>query len=215
LLLIKTPIPFLLLGLAGVLLALQRLWHRDAGYHVLLLCGAATPYLVASMAHINMGLRHVLSVYPFLALLGASAVLVAWKKGPAFRALVTGLLAWQIIACLVAWPDYLAYFNETAASHADYFVVDSDVDWGQDGKRLSQQLNRLQADHVWIAFFGSEDLHRLPMPSWQVLPPGRPETGWIAVSELLLKRDPEDYSWLAPYKPVAMAGKSIRIYRLP
>jgi len=157
----------------------------------------------------------VLSVYPFLAMLGASAVLAMWKNGFALRALVAALLAWQVIACLVAWPDFLAYFNEVAAPHADYFVVDSDLDWGQDGKRLAQVLNRLHADHVWIAFNGTEDLTRLPLPSWQVLPPGQPETGWIAVSELPLKRDPEDYLWLAPHKPVAMAGKSIRIYHLP
>jgi len=215
LLLIKTPIPLLILGLAGVLLALERLWRRDAGYRVLLLCGAAGPFLVASMAHINMGLRHVLGVYPFLALLGAGAVLAAWKQSLALRALVSALLAWQVIACFAAWPDYLAYFNEAAVSHADYFVVDSDLDWGQDGKRLAQQLNRLHADHVWIAFAGTEDLHRLPLPAWQALPPGQPETGWIAVSELFLKRDPEDYGWLATYRPVAMAGKSIRIYHLP
>ncbi len=92
LLLIKTPIPFLILGLAGVVLALERLWNRDAGYRVLLLCGAAGPFLVVSMAHINMGLRHVLSVYPFLALLGAGAVLAAWKQGLALRALVAALL---------------------------------------------------------------------------------------------------------------------------
>ena len=215
LLMVKTPIPFLLFSLAGILLAVARLWRRDAGYHVLLLCGAAAPYLVASMAHINMGLRHVLGVYPFLAILGASALLAFWKRSPAMSTLVAALVAWQIAACIVAWPDYLAYFNEPTAPHADYWTVDSDLDWGQDGKRLAQQLTRLHANRVWIAFNGTEDLHRLPLPSWQVLPPHQPETGWVAVSELFLKRDPHDYGWLAPYKPVAMAGKSIRIYHLP
>ncbi|HWB31590.1 MAG TPA: glycosyltransferase family 39 protein [Acidobacteriaceae bacterium] len=214
LLFIKTPIPFLILALLGVGMAVVRMWKGDSGYHVLLLCGAAAPYLVASLAHINMGLRHVLGVYPFLAILGASAILFLWRRSRTTSYLVAALLAWQFVACLIAWPDYLAYFNVAAVRHADYFVVDSDLDWGQDGKRLAQQLNRLHANNVWIAFNGIEDLHRLPLPTWQVLPPGEHKTGWIAVSELFLKRDPQHYGWLEQYKPVAMAGKSIRIYHL-
>jgi hypothetical protein len=214
LLLIKTPIPFMLFALAGVSLGLLALWRRETGYFTLLIAGAASPFLIATMAHINMGLRHILTVYPFLAILGAWAISAMWRNS-VWRAVVGLLLAWQVVACAVAWPDYLPYFNEPTAKHADFFEVDSDLDWGQDLKRLGPKLRSMNVDHVWLAYNGTEDLSRADLPPWQELKPNEKPSGWIAVSVFNIKRRPEDYGWLDHYQPVAMAGKSIKIYRLP
>ena len=35
-------------------------------------------------------------------------------------------------------PDYLPYFNE-AVAHPERVLVDSDLDWGQDLRRLEQR----------------------------------------------------------------------------
>jgi hypothetical protein len=63
----------------------------------------------------NIGLRHILPIYPFLfVLLGGSAVLL-WQSGGAWTRRCLPLLAvWQLVSCLAAYPHYLAYFNELA-----------------------------------------------------------------------------------------------------
>ena len=71
--------------------------------------------LATSMAgNLNIGVRHVLPIYPFFAILGSS--LFAESHAPrrfrrASRAALLGLLAWHVIESLAAHPDYLAYFN--------------------------------------------------------------------------------------------------------
>ena len=45
-----------------------------------------------------------------------------------------------MIGSLAAHPDYLAYFNALAGDDPERIVVDSDLDWGQDIKRLGQRL---------------------------------------------------------------------------
>ena len=212
-LLVKTPIPFLIFAMAGLGLAVWGMLRRERGYAALMLIGLAGPLLFVSMNHLNMGLRHGLAVYPFLAILGAMAGMRMWRRGTVLPVLVITLLVWQCVAAVAASPDYLAYFNEAAAKHADYFLVDSDLDWGQDAKRLPGVLSVLGATDVAIAYNGTDDLRRFALPKWHEMT-ATDRTGWIVVSERFLKLYPEKYGWLEAYKPVGMVGKSMRVYHL-
>jgi len=51
------------------------------------------------------------------------------------------LVAWLAGSSLLSHPDYLAYFNEFAGGEPQNILVDSDLDWGQDIKRLSTRLH--------------------------------------------------------------------------
>jgi len=53
------------------------------------------------------------------------------------------LAAWFGASSLISHPDYLAYFNEFAGSEPENIVVDSDLDWGQDVKRLAARLREV------------------------------------------------------------------------
>jgi hypothetical protein len=108
--------------------------------------------LVFSCAYsnINIGVRHVLVLYPLLAVGAAAATRVLWQRaavmaGPTRRALqgaIAALLLWQLATPVYSYPDYLAYFNFIAGEHPEEILVDSDLDWGQDLRRLSQELAR-------------------------------------------------------------------------
>ena len=213
--LVKTPIPFLLFALGGVLLAATRLRKRADPYPILLFIGIATPLSFGIAAHVNLGLRHVLAIYPFLAMLAAMAIVWCWRLAIPYRVAVAALLLWQLAACIHASPDFLPYFNEAAAAHADFFLVDSDVDWGQDMKRVPPVLRQLHADRISITRLGAADLNRVGLPPWQILPPNTPVTGWVVMSDARLKLDAPAYDWIKPYKPVAMAGRSFFIYYIP
>jgi len=165
----------------------------------------------------NIGLRHVLPIYPFMAMLAAVAVANLWqlRVSPSLayplRAAVVLLLAWDLLSCLRAAPDFVAYFNEPAAPHASAILVESDLDWGQDLKRLSARLNDLHVQSVWISYFGAADLSkRLAQTSSRLRAGDRP-AGWVAISEAKLRKFPGDYGWLLNY-PYERVGRSIRLY---
>ncbi len=215
--LVKTPIPLLILSAGSVL---WLLWpgNRSRDWtHVFLLCGLVGPLVVAIPSQINIGVRHVLPIYPFLAMLGAVAVVRLWR-GPiremwAFRVAVILLLAWDVESCVRTSPDFVAYFNEPAEPHASYLLIDSDLDWGQDLKRLDSRLDGLGVPEVWLQYHGTADPARLFPRNWRQLRPDDRPTGWIAISENDFREDPE-FGWLTSYS-YERIGRSIRLYHLP
>jgi len=174
-----------------------------------------------------LGGRYILAVYPFLAITAGFGAAALWnfsRNRAAARAAVVALLLWQLISSARIHPDYLAYFNEFAGGNPDRILVDSDLDWGQDLLRLADTLRMRGIDTVSIAYFGTADLSRHNLPRLLRLDPYQQARGWIAISETAFKmgsasadyKTPYDgYSWLEAYQPVAMVGRSIRLYYLP
>ena len=212
---VKTPIPLLLLAIVGAVRAVIRPRLRNG---IVLLVGIAGPLLVAMAGNANLGLRYVLEIYPFLAILGGYALVWLWRlssgrvKPPIYRALAILLVAWNIVSCVRATPDFIPYFNEIAAPYGSKILVDSDFDWGQDLNRLSAVLQQRHIDSIWIAYEGSADLDRRGLPYWQALLPNQRPSGWIAISEFKLKTLPQDFGWLEKYRPTLIVGKTIRLY---
>lgn len=231
---VKTPAGFVVLAVCGVLLAILGL-----------LSGRAAPAYPAAFAlaillvlipsRINLGVRHILPIYPFLSICAGVAAVELWnvrRFQTPFRLGVVALLLWQTAASALAHPDYMAYFNELAGPHPEWISVESDVDHGQDLLRLGQVLAREHAEHIWLSYYGTATPEQYHFPSCDRLPatpmlkfygapgvqseqwPERPAehfTGWVAVSVRNLTVFPRTYDWLAAFtaRPV---GKSIRLY---
>ena len=121
------------------------------------------------------------------------------------------LLVWNVLSCLRAAPDFVAYFNEPAAPYASAILVESDLDWGQDLKRLSARLNHLHVQNVWISYFGAADLSKRLAQTLHLLKANNRPAGWVAISEARLRKYPRDYGWLLNY-PYERVGSSIRLY---
>ena len=112
------------------------------------------------------------------------------------------------------WPDYLAYFNELVAEPRAV-LVDSDLDWGQDLKRLSQRLHVLGVGRLSLAYLGTADLAREGLPPFTRLGPDERASGWVAVSALARAEAPHHFDWLAPYPRRERVGKTIDLYFIP
>ncbi len=214
---IKTPLPLLAL-LACALALLVTRWRNTTWLEMSGVVAFATILLSSFLIHIDGGIRYILPVYAAAAVAGTTAAVAIWRWRPrAGPAVVVLLIASQITASAAIHPDYLADFNLLAGAHPERIVIDSDLDWGQDLFRLADAAHEMGIRELSVAYFGTADprQHNLA-PVVHELPPGRRVTGWIAISEVL--RAPiwtDGYRWLAAYRPVRKAGKSIVMYYVP
>ena len=62
-------------------------------------------------------------------------------------AVLIALLLWQVSTLWRAYPDYLPYFNETVREPRRV-LVDSDLDWGQDLRRLEIRAAQLHVEQA-------------------------------------------------------------------
>ena len=223
---VKTPLAFLILLGFGVALALRRQQRYQRPW--LPLAFAAGILLVGVFSRINIGLRHVLPVYIGFAVLTAVAVvrLVELTQTRRWVRMALPLLVlWLAGSSLLCHPDYLAYFNELAGSEPEKILVDSDLDWGQDIKRLSRRLHEVGAQEVAFLPVIVADLegeHGFP-PVRAVMNVWRPTPGWTAVEVTYLKalrlglgdEHPEVTLWPDRTKPLERVGKSILLYYFP
>lgn len=181
---VKTPLAFLLLLAAGLeflrrkSIAFQRAW--------LPLAFAAGILAVALFSHINIGVRHILPVYiGFSILAGAATVQLLELAGERnwIRAVLAILMLWFTGSSLWSHPDYLPYFNELAGSEPEKILVDSDLDWGQDVKRLAKRLKEAGAAEVTFTPFVIADFEKqIAIPPIHPTDVLSPSPGWNAVS---------------------------------
>jgi 4-amino-4-deoxy-L-arabinose transferase-like glycosyltransferase len=220
----KTPIPLLVTGPIGMAVLAREGWQaRDAWRLAPLLLFLTILVFASGFSHINIGIRHVLVLYPFMALGGAHLLALAWAAlrnaavGPLAvvgRGGLVVLVGWQVLTLWTANPDYLPYFNEVVA-HPEQVLVDSDLDWGQDLRRLEQRAAAFRIPKLNLAYRGTANLARESLPPFVIMPPWKPATGWVAISALAKVHDPKGYAWLDAYKPMASIGKTIELYYVP
>jgi hypothetical protein len=232
---VKTSLPFMCL--LGIALGLRRFKADEA----FLVIPVAAFFIAAMVQSLDLGLRYILPIYPFLVIFAARTVARPWPAArPRWGGVVVGVLAaWVVVEALLYAPQYIPYFNELAGgpSGGSRYLADSNLDWGQDLKRLAAwQRRHPEAPTIHLAYFGFADPARYgvrayplpvgrpdwaPSPAWPLRPmpeswyrtAGEPRAGWIAVSMTILALDPR-YAWLESYRPVARAGYSIWIYHI-
>jgi predicted membrane-bound dolichyl-phosphate-mannose-protein mannosyltransferase len=222
---VKTPIPTLLALLAAGVLAVRG--HRagaiDEGF---LLVPAAVFFAVTTTFADDLGVRYVL---PVLSLL----LIFAGRLGPWLleRRLRTGLglalLAWLAWGTLRIAPDHLAYFNALAGGPENGWKVldDSNIDWGQDLKRLKPWMERNGVGEIALLYTGNaspeyhgiryrkvsdQEFREAPFPGWYA----------ISVQALIRGRTWErtrgwHTDWMTRYRPAGRVGYSIYLFKFP
>ncbi|HZS51475.1 MAG TPA: glycosyltransferase family 39 protein [Bryobacterales bacterium] len=204
--LVKSTLPMLLLAAGGAALFIFGcgLVSRRTIYP---LSAAALILMLSMPAAINIGVRHVLAIYPFFAILG-SALFTTGRRWITLAALA--LCAWHAGESIAAHPDYLAYFNEIARGREEQFLIDSNLDWGQDLARLGQYVRARRIDSIYLTYFGRTDPAKMGIAAIQ-LGDQRPDQGCAAVSVTRLIMD-SNLAWLRERKPMGRVGKSIWLY---
>jgi len=193
-------------------------------------------YWVTSITgNLNIGIRHILPIFPIMYIwvcLGFFRLMKNTKKQRTrmiFGCFTAGLMVWYILSSLVAFPHYISYYNElVCGSKNGYeYATDSNYDWGQDLKRLTEFVEKNNIQEITVAYFGGDDpQYRLGDKIKQTWPNQDPEKnkGWLAISATLLQenravptpgydRNTNSLDWLNNYEPIRI-GNSIFLYHI-
>ncbi len=235
---LKTPVPTLLLTGLGLFVAIRR---HDVRRMWPLLIPAAVFGIVASSSTLQLGYRYLLPMLPFMFCLGGGAA-TAIPGGPSSsrqasaRRGITGiLLAWLALNAATIYPHHLSFFNELAGgpAHGDFYLVDSNLDWGQDLPALRHLMEERDIPFVYLGYFGSAipdeyGIRYWPAPGFprfvvdvesRAFNPYTPDPGWYAISRTSLRQGlmsthTDLYTYFGSQPIVARAGYSINLYHV-
>jgi hypothetical protein len=188
---LKTTLPFLLLAVAALGWAVWRLTIKHKGKRdrrFLWLVVPLAVYLAISLtSHINIGIRHLLPVYPFLFIAGGAllAQLLRARRKLGIAVLVV-LFGWMSFEAVRIFPDYTSYMNQLASGHPHwYYLSDSNVEWGDDVGELAAYLKARGETRVRAALsagWSSLRLYDVEYLDLTSMPPGStPETRYVAI----------------------------------
>jgi hypothetical protein len=215
-LLIKTPLGALVLWAMAVVRMLRS--SRRVELSTFVLAIPVVLLLFAMTSNVNLGVRHVLVVPMGLAV--AAGILVQGGG----RRLAAGAVALVVLAAtstVAAYPSHLAYVNEAfgGSARAYKLMSDSNVDWGQDLRRLTAYANREHlSGNMSVVYFGSApyDLYGLRARDVTFADPASIH-GTVAISVTALNSFYGDrFAFIAHGRhPIHQIGHSILIFRLP
>jgi 4-amino-4-deoxy-L-arabinose transferase-like glycosyltransferase len=187
------------------------------------LCIPIVIYAGVSLAsNVDIGIRHLLPIYPFL-FIAMSSVLIrsVWKfKRPTLAALAILL----IVESASIYPHYPAFFNTVSGGprNGPRYLLDSNIDWGQDAKNLKAWMVAHNIPAVCGCYFGNADLgyYKIEMqdlPStWETEQRAKLNcVAAVSVTPLYGLYVPKgSYAWLREREPMERIGYSIYLYDL-
>ena len=219
-----------------------RSWIKTYFTEFSMLIWLAIYWYASITANLNIGVRHLLPTYGFVFILLAGQIasiknyvlsIMVNKKMilTTYYLLLATLLGWYLFENLKTFPYYLTYFNQTVGGPKGgyLYVVDSNVDWGQDAKRLADWVNANKISKISLDYFGWADAGYYLGNKYVWINAGKyknarefmadnPGGGYIAVSKSFFmgsREKPEtSYAWLDVYQPVADIGNSIFVWKI-
>jgi hypothetical protein len=228
-LLVKMPVALIVLSVAGALrCVLNRSKFAEQDAYILL---PLVMYLGAAMTmKMNLGVRHVLPIYPFaLMLAGKIAAKIFAGDCKVYVAGLAGLCLFQVWEVGAAHRNYVAFFNRLVGGPRNgyRYLGDSNLDLGQDLKRLKLWMQDNGVNHINLSYFGSADpayygINCTYLPGSPVFArdkiqdPVLPGLMAVSINNLMgvgLEGN-QFYKPLLDAEPLAVVGYSIRVYRV-
>lgn len=212
-LLLKSPATHIgLWAFAAWCFVRQRAWAPAA--HLLL--PAVFLLAFAMLSSTNIGVRHVLIVPLFFAVMCGAIVSVSPLTTQRVALVATALFA----SAASAWhqyPSYLAYTTDLAGgrSAGHRLLADSNIDWGQDLSRLGSYVKAgSQVEPIWLSYFGTAAPLAYGIEAREPPADGKGVRGLVAVSVTRYNLSPDSFRWLRNHQPVAIIGGSILVFDL-
>ncbi len=224
---VKTPLATLAIIVMGLVVFFRRSTTRLPEFFLLVPIVAF--FSAAAWSGLNIGLRHILPVYPFLFVWLGGVSAKIWLGTSRFgRCGLLLLLLWLVASSLKTYPNYMAFFNEMVGGpkNGSRILLDSNLDWGQELKGLKRWMDDRKIQKIRLAYFGSMDpwyygINAVPAPgtiifNWRGDKDDSPTSPYIAISATYLAglylRPNDPYLSFRSKTPVASIGNSILVF---
>ena len=116
--------------------------------------------LVAMSSNLNLGVRHVMPIYPLL-YIGTGVVFARMRNAkPRAAGWIAAILGLGLaIETLAAFPNYIAFFNAPSGGSRGgiRLLGDSNLDWGQDLPLLADWQAKHSGVPLYLSYFGAVD----------------------------------------------------------
>lgn len=193
--LVKTPIISLLAILTGIYLAVRHGWAN--GVVKTFAIGGSVFLLSAITSKANLGLRHLLPLFPFIFVLTGFAATVSRR----FWQTAVIVVGFGTVTFATSFPYYLPYFNEISGGPNNGYRIaaDSNIDWGQDLKRIAKfiEQNNIKKPFVEYNWLGLKALdYYLGTDRYQLLDDFQPGNSGYAIINVSATTEP-DFMFLA------------------
>ena len=220
--LVRTP-TVALLSIFAAFYSLKKLVPERREF--ILIFSAAAYILTALFSKLNLGIRHFLFVYPLLFIFCGR--LAFWKDFllPG-KSWAIGLGLFHILE--VAWisPHYLTFYNLISGGPRAGRFYSSDLDYGQDLKRLGLFMKKYPGAELVLSYFGTALPEAYGIGAQELLPAGtlihtdqvnsdHPSREFLAVSVSQIQglmTGEGTLGWLKSRKPAEVLGYSIYVY---
>ena len=252
--LVKTPLPTLMLLVGSLVLGIKR-WQvarskkqevgrrsQFAGWTLGLF--PIVHFVTALWSSVDIGYRHLLPILPFLFVFigvqiaghrsqvtGRASVTLLPRHlvTLSLYLLVSLLLTWYAIGASRIWPHNLAYFNEIAGGPENGYnwLVDSNLDWGQNLKELKAWLDAHGVDRVFLSQFspsrpevyGIQATLLPPSPRAASFARFDPAPGWYAIGATTLQGsytpEVDTFAYFRTMTPTTRIGHALFVYQVP
>ncbi len=160
----KSTLPELALSLAIIPLCTAGMWSKsnvspdDRSAQVVWLVAMCFFSAMLCSAHVNIGQRYMLILYPLTFLAAVDLLWQIFASRNWIRIAIGAILVvGQIASSLAVAPHYLAYFSPIIGgpSQGRFYLADSNIDWGQDLPRLRDEIRRLGYHRPILSYFGT------------------------------------------------------------
>lgn len=140
---LKTPLPLLIL----LILGLTSFWRGRGAIFIIPLMAV---FIFVFLAKMDLRLRYLMPVYPFLAIIGAYGLRKAWTYF---------LLVWFLISFIKSFPHTISYANEVSLFFGKPYLIfsDSNIDWGQGLIALKKYAEKNNIGKVNLSYYGTDD----------------------------------------------------------
>ncbi|MFA5030596.1 MAG: glycosyltransferase family 39 protein [Patescibacteria group bacterium] len=178
-------------------------------------------FLSALQSKVNIGVRHILLVYPFM-FIGISMLWsIQIKKRRVFIGIITSILGIAILSTIMIWPFPMAYFSEAVggASQGYKYMLDSNLDWGQNLPYVKEYLTKNKINTICLGYFGqghfsSETISVKPLYDDATIKKHEPINCVVVISAQMLYNRDNTFTWLKKLQPTEVIGYGLYVYDL-
>lgn len=180
---------------------------------IFLVLAAGTYFAFAMESRADLGIRHLLPIFPLLFIIAGQIVKI---KSKFFSYFVWILLILSIVESIIIFPNYISYYNQIVGGTDNGYKIarDSNLEWGEDLKLIKMYMDQKNIQSPFVEYMWDSksalDYYKINYQNPQLLDKDNPH-GYLIINATSLHNP--NYLWLAKYQPIDRVSPGVFVYK--